>query len=153
CGKKIAKGQAFISGGNKSEVGEFPWNIGVYREDKGKMMQICAGSLVNPDTVISAAHCFWNESYNRAVDISRFEVAAGKYYRDWNVEDSEIQKRKLAEVIIHDEYRGRNAHYSSDIAILKLDKAVELKWAVLPVCLDLNNEYERFQLYNGSLGN
>jgi hypothetical protein len=53
---------------------------------------------------------------------------------------------------VHENYKGRKLHFSSDIALLKLNVSVELTWAVLPVCVDWRNEYERFQLSNGFLG-
>jgi hypothetical protein len=59
---------------------------------------------------------------------------------------------QLSEIIVHENYKGRKLHFSSDIALLKLNISVELTWAVLPVCIDWQNEYERFQLSSGSLG-
>jgi hypothetical protein len=53
---------------------------------------------------------------------------------------------------VHENYKGRKLHFSSDIALVKLNVSVELTWAVLPVCVDWQNQYERFQLSNGSLG-
>jgi hypothetical protein len=53
---------------------------------------------------------------------------------------------------VHENYKGRKLHFSSDIALVKLNVSVDLTWAVLPVCVDWRNEYERFQLSNGSLG-
>jgi hypothetical protein len=44
---------------------------------------------------ISAAHCFWSEAYGRTMDKDNFRIAAGKYYRDWNVKDFEIQERQV----------------------------------------------------------
>jgi hypothetical protein len=59
---------------------------------------------------------------------------------------------QLSEIVVHENYRGRKLHFSSDIALVKLNVSLELTWAVLPVCVDWQNEYERFQLSNGSLG-
>jgi len=59
---------------------------------------------------------------------------------------------QLSDIIVHENYKGRKLHFSSDIALLKLNVSVELTWAVLPVCVDWRNEYERFQLSNGFLG-
>jgi hypothetical protein len=53
---------------------------------------------------------------------------------------------------VHENYKGRKLHFSSDIALLKLKVSLELTWAVLPVCIDWRNEYERFQLSNGNIG-
>ena len=48
----------------------------------------------------SAAHCFWNENFKKTMDKSRFKVAAGKYYRDWETKDEEIQERDVRLIII-----------------------------------------------------
>ena len=43
-----------MSGGQEAKVGEFPWHIGIYRyNSSGDLVQICGGSLINPDTVVS----------------------------------------------------------------------------------------------------
>lgn len=153
CGKRNPKGKPFISNGVEAKVGEFPWHVGIYRYSANDtLQQVCGGSLVNPSMVLTAAHCFWNEAYGRTMDKDNFRIAAGKYYRDWNVKDLEMQERQLSEIIVHENYRGRKLHFTSDIALVKLNVSVELTWAVLPVCVDWQNEYERFQLSNGSLG-
>ncbi|KAJ4450811.1 hypothetical protein ANN_02241, partial [Periplaneta americana] len=103
-------------------------------------------------TCTQAAHCFWSDIYGRPQEKELFKVAAGKYYRDWNVKDTEMQEREIKDIVIHENYKGRKLHFSSDIAILKLNISVELTWAVLPVCIDWQNEYERFQLTDGILG-
>ncbi|PSN46002.1 hypothetical protein C0J52_06353 [Blattella germanica] len=152
CGKRNPKGKPFVSNGEVAQVGEFPWHIGIYRISNGGPIQQCGGSLINPTTVVTAAHCFWNEQLAKVNDKSEYVITAGKYYRDWNNKDEEMQERNVSDIIVHDEYRGRPGLFRSDIAIVKLDVAVHLTWAVLPVCVDFNNEYERFQLTNGKLG-
>lgn len=49
---------------------------------------------------ISAAHCFWNEAYGRTMDKDNFRIAAGKYYRDWNIKDYEVQERQVWEFML-----------------------------------------------------
>jgi hypothetical protein len=46
---------------------------------------------------ISAAHCFWNEAYGRTIDKDNFRISAGKFYRDWNIKDIEMQERQVRE--------------------------------------------------------
>lgn len=43
------------SGVNKkyAGLGEYPWSVGVFRNDN----IVCAGSLILPEVVITAAHC------------------------------------------------------------------------------------------------
>ncbi|KAJ9583788.1 hypothetical protein L9F63_021878, partial [Diploptera punctata] len=122
CGKEVGDGQPFITGGTQAEVGQFPWHVGIYRDDQNGFTQICGGTLVNPDTVISAAHCFWNDNYNRALDKSKFQVAAGKYYRDWNVEDTDIQRQKITGWGVGDDNEASKVLLTTQLPFVDFDK-------------------------------
>ena len=43
-----------IVGGRISAPGEWPWQVALLLKDK----QMCGGSLISPEWVVSASHCF-----------------------------------------------------------------------------------------------
>jgi len=51
CGVATARGRPFLAYGENASLAEFPWHAGVYNAREKK--QICGGSLVRPDIVIS----------------------------------------------------------------------------------------------------
>ncbi|KAJ9583787.1 hypothetical protein L9F63_021877, partial [Diploptera punctata] len=146
CGKEIEEGGVFLRAGKKAEI-ELPWHVGIYREDREDFTQICGGSLISSDAVLSAAHCFWDDNHEKAHNKSRFRVAVGKYYRDWNIKEEGMQERELKEIIIHDGYRGRARQFTNDVAILKLEKPVNLTPEIVPVCYD-----SQTHLVDGDIG-
>lgn len=90
--------------------------------------------------------------YNKVHDKSRFSVAAGKHYRDWNAAENYVQKSSVAELLLPERYLGARANFAQDIALIKLATQFELTAMVRPICIDWDNVYEREQLQVGHNG-
>lgn len=99
-----------------------------------------------------AAHCFYDEVYNTVLDKSKYAVATGKHYRDWNADENYEQKSMLAEILTPERYIGARGNFAQDIALLKLTSSFELTAQVRPICMDWDNMYERKQLQVGQNG-
>ncbi len=52
CGKQQSASR--IIGGSASQIGQWPWQVSLHYSGS----HVCGGSLVSPDFVVSAAHCF-----------------------------------------------------------------------------------------------
>ncbi|KAJ8898565.1 hypothetical protein PR048_003925 [Dryococelus australis] len=98
CGTRNPDGKTFVSNGVEAKVGEFPWVVGIYRRSTktSQMSQICGGSLISLRLVVSAAHCFWDDRTKSQLPKESFKMAIGKYYRDWNVTEDELQLRDVS---------------------------------------------------------
>ena len=72
--------------------------MGIYKNSE----QICGGTIVTERVVISAAHCFsLDTNYTDTFDVKDFKVAAGKYKRGLDAEETlETQIRDVKEVKI-----------------------------------------------------
>ena len=51
---------ARIVGGAEAVEGQFPWQAQIYVKKNGgaTLSMLCGGTLISPDVVITAAHCF-----------------------------------------------------------------------------------------------
>ncbi|XP_060818464.1 modular serine protease-like isoform X1 [Bombus pascuorum] len=153
CGIPISQGNTLVANGFEAKFGVFPWHVGIYRKNSAnEYEQICGGTLISNNLVVSAAHCFYDEVYNTVLDKSKYAVATGKHYRDWNVDENYEQKSMLAEILTPERYIGARGNFAQDIALLKLTSSFELTAQVRPICMDWDNIYERKQLQVGQNG-
>lgn len=62
CGLRFLEGgteDKRIVGGRVSNPGAWPWQVALLLKDK----QTCGGSLISPDWVVSASHCFEGKNH------------------------------------------------------------------------------------------
>lgn len=153
CGTSIANGNTLIVNGLDAKIGVFPWHVGIYFQmNMNEYEQICGGTLISSNLVISAAHCFYDEVFNKVNNVSNYAVGAGKYYRDWDVKEDYAQKSSVKSIQIDNRYLGYGNNYADDLALLKLETPFQLTTLVRPVCVDWSNLYEREQLQRGQSG-
>ncbi|XP_063837033.1 modular serine protease-like [Ostrinia nubilalis] len=141
------------AGGVAAMTAELPWHAGIYRTTSTPYRQICGGSLVSAKVVISAAHCFWNNTIGKKQPASNYAVALGKLYRPWMLEeDKRVQKSDVADIKLPPHFLGGATNYQEDIAILILKTTITYSIYVRPVCVDFGVLFEKRQLREQSLG-
>ena len=111
--------------------------------------QTCGGSIINQDTILTAAHCI--------KPAMQYWVVAGQHVK-YDPRDPYYRKYDLSQIIVHPRY-----DYSSiqnyDIAILKTREDIEFNDGVQPICLpqadqDYGEDRTMFLASGwGSLGN
>ena len=95
---------------------QFPYTVQLYDRTWARVRK-CAGSIVAPNLVLTAAHCVQNPS----ADKISFSVVAGKLAQselDADEQDPETQTRMVAEVIAHPAYDFMTE--ANDLALLVL---------------------------------
>ncbi|XP_034240298.1 uncharacterized protein LOC117644788 [Thrips palmi] len=147
CGVAPQNVVPLIAHGSVAKIGDYPWFAGIFSRDGDSWDSICGGTLVRPDVVVSAAHCFFDESSWKTYDQDRFRVSVGKYTRDWNVQEAGEQRSAVLGIIIPDRYRGSKRIYEHDIAFLRVRFVVTA--LVLPICVDFKDQ---FSLKAGDVG-
>ncbi|XP_060840496.1 uncharacterized protein LOC132921476 isoform X1 [Rhopalosiphum padi] len=147
CGKVYTNSHLLIANGTKAHFGTAPWNVGIYRLNKGTSNYdlICGGSIISPSLVVSAAHCFWYKgilSNKISINDDSYKVAVGKYDRNFTVIDNDFTRIMNVEIIyLNDNYFGANGYHAHDIAIVSLSNKVSFSNVIAPICIDWSSQY------------
>lgn len=100
----------FIIGGVAATEGQVPWQVSVQRGS----FHFCGGSIISPNYVLSAAHCF--RGLTAAQITLRYNTLRS---------NSGGLLAKVAEIISHESYNV-GAQFNNDIALLRLESPLAL---------------------------
>ncbi|CAL1526543.1 unnamed protein product [Lymnaea stagnalis] len=134
CGRPRVKpydgGSGRISSGKEAVVGSAPWHV-IIREEK-KDTTFCGGSLISPDTVLTAAHCIgqFEQFFGYPFHPNHIHIYLGTHH----CAGHNGVFRQLKSYTLHEHFN--NTHYNNDVAILKLEKPVEFTDDIMPICLE-----------------
>lgn len=113
-----------IVGGNNANEHSWPWQAGLILKGYG---QYCAGSLINNQWILTAAHC---NDFN----LVRFEVHLG--FDNITQTINENPKGRVYNPIVAKSHPNFNSDtLENDVALIKLDKPVEYTAEIKPICL------------------
>eukprot|EP00058_Branchiostoma_floridae_P010519 XP_002596007.1 hypothetical protein BRAFLDRAFT_123738 [Branchiostoma floridae] len=115
-----------IVGGTVAAPGSWPWQVSLGYGSNGQ--HVCGATLIAPDWVLSAAHCFAQLSTNPG----SFVVKVGKHNKAST--DSTEQSMQVAQIIVHPRYQQEGQN-TNDIALLKLVGRVQLNDYVMQACI------------------
>ncbi|CAI6344248.1 unnamed protein product [Macrosiphum euphorbiae] len=155
CGRVYIINQTLINIGEESLVLTAPWNVGVYKLNKTTFNYnlICGGSIISPNLVVSAAHCFWQKGMlsNRIpINDGLYKIAVGKYARDFSIIDNDFTQIINVDIVnLKEGYYGPTGFHAEDIAIIVLQNRISFSNGVAPVCIDWNSIYN---VSNGDQG-
>lgn len=148
-------GTAYIVGGGATNITNVPWHAAIYKRasEHTRFQQICGGTIINSKIIISAMHCFWDASENRAYPVEHFFVAVGKTSRELDSREEHKPQFFNVQKIMHIEgYSDYMGYYADDIALIILDRFIEFHSYVVPVCLPDNLKYEEKSVPAGWIG-
>ncbi|XP_063884718.1 chymotrypsin B-like [Scylla paramamosain] len=116
-----------IIGGDKASPLEYPYQVFITNNRKGRRSVNCGGSIITRDWVVTAAHCM----IPPAGDFSDMVVGVGSNFRDL------LEYLSVSQVIIHEKYDSLRIQDGNDIALIQLAKKLNFKKnpSVQPVCL------------------
>ncbi|GJQ67968.1 hypothetical protein Trydic_g16722 [Trypoxylus dichotomus] len=138
CGTKTVSPTTLVIGGINATENEYPWVVAVYDSND---LQICGGTIVSKNFVLSAAHCFASYTGSKFNE-SNYSIVAGKHYRNKSVTEEGAQERKIKSLVLHPEYAGIVQRYRYDIALIQLESPFDISPNVRPACIDIENQHE-----------
>lgn len=145
CGEKRVTANTLIVNGRNVERGNYPWMVAIYRldEDSNTYINVCGGSLLRPNIVLTAAHCVTRNKDGKIANKNLFQIAAGKYYNRYkDSRDLDTAQYKEVDLIeTNNEYKGELRNFRGDIAILKLKSPFALSPVIQPICYLNVNEF------------
>jgi secreted trypsin-like serine protease len=108
-----------VVGGSETPDGKYPFVAALLNTNSGNTpteQQFCGGSLIDQDSVLTAAHCF-----NRIGSPQPIRVTVGRTVLD----STQGQVRRVSSISIHPSYDPPTTHNAHDVAILQLGRAVK----------------------------
>ncbi|XP_042881601.1 proclotting enzyme-like [Penaeus japonicus] len=139
CGL-VNRASSRIVNGYKADVHEYPWQTYLEMRWSDGQNQLCGGSLITPQWVITAAHCVLRKKSDD-LWLPTVSVTLGMHRRSAPLADGG-EKVAAAEIKIYPEN-----NFSHDLALIKLPEPVEYTDKVRPVCLP--NRYMHEQSVSG----
>ncbi|XP_068103319.1 serine protease 33-like [Hyperolius riggenbachi] len=119
CGSPVVSSR--IVGGTDAVDGAWPWQIVLYYNGRF----LCGGSLIAPQWIMSAAHCFQGRS------TAYYRVYLGLYQLD--VASPHTVTRTLIHSIVNSQYTSTGE--VGDIALAQLSSPVNYTDYIMPICL------------------
>lgn len=159
CGEEGPAVDGYIHSGVVTMNHQVPWHVAIYHIANDTRIDqvptyICGGSIINARMVISAIHCFWDAAFEVVAPASEYRVVAGKFYSGYNDprEKNKFQVLHIRDIAYPDGYNDYTGLYANDIAILVLDKYIEFRRNIAPVCVNLHYQFEERVITPGLWG-
>jgi hypothetical protein len=108
-----------IVGGREARLGEVPWQVALVLKpyvtsSNYYFGQVCGGSLIAPQWVLTAAHC---------MVYAREDLAVVGGLTDLRAPTAQTQLRSVSRIIVHPRYNS--ATFANDLALLQLERPIE----------------------------
>uniref|UniRef100_A0A663N3P3 Peptidase S1 domain-containing protein n=1 Tax=Athene cunicularia TaxID=194338 RepID=A0A663N3P3_ATHCN len=129
CGLRptaAADDTSHVVGGRDAQAGGWPWIVSIQDTRRRGTGHVCEGSLISPQWVLTAAHCF-----TEARHITRWRVVVGATSLPQPGPESQV--RSVKQLLVHEEYN--KISQSNDIALLQLDEPVRCSDSIQLACV------------------
>ena len=131
---------------------QHPWAVAILKLNRfgNKTLVHCSGSLIDPEYVITASHCF-DGSNPKNVNLNRDKMTLAFGLNDIKhlekpilLKVTGVEIRNIAEVLQFPDYNYPSAY--SDVALVKLSEPVPLGPSIWPICLPKSENEDKDHL-------
>uniref|UniRef100_A0A182R090 Peptidase S1 domain-containing protein n=1 Tax=Anopheles farauti TaxID=69004 RepID=A0A182R090_9DIPT len=129
CGQRLVTHKNLIFGGQNAAPGKWPWHATVTHRTGSTFNVVCGGSVIDDDTILTAAHCLY--SVHGLIAKHRVLLHVGR--NQLSVNDAQTRSYLPDDYFIHPGYKQH--HLKNDIALIKLANRIELSDYIQPVCV------------------
>ncbi|XP_058400786.1 suppressor of tumorigenicity 14 protein isoform X1 [Diceros bicornis minor] len=129
CGLRPFTRQSRVVGGTDADEGEWPWQVSLHVLGQG---HVCGASLISPNWMVSAAHCYVDDRGFRYSDHTLWTAYLGLHDQSKRSAPG-VQERRLKRIISHPAFNDFTFDY--DLALLELQQPAEYSSSVRPICL------------------
>ncbi|XP_043487983.1 limulus clotting factor C-like [Polistes fuscatus] len=143
CGLVIKPPPSLIVGshGYLSTLSQIPWHATLYgeRTPNGLKYFVCGATIIKENLLLTAAHCVYDEIYQRIENPNKYYIATGNIYRDYDSDlhdEKFVKKARVKGIYVPCNYVGYEGNYAYDIAILEIERPFIMSPSLLPACLD-----------------
>jgi len=135
CGDPAVKPDTTkIVGGKDAIPYSWPWQVALFKKPVfGTSYQFCAGTIISPEWVVTAGHCFYNDDKNP----QKYQVKLGVFNKSSDTEPGEVELG-VSEIHVNPQYNPSQITY--DITLLKLASPVTYSDHISPICLPAQGE-------------
>uniref|UniRef100_A0A182QDN4 Carboxylic ester hydrolase n=1 Tax=Anopheles farauti TaxID=69004 RepID=A0A182QDN4_9DIPT len=144
-GKPLSWRGQFYHHDHEATAGKWPWHAALYRRKGAEMKYFCGGTVLNLDTILTAAHCVSGE--DGVVDRRTISVQLGR--TGLNETQDSVQSLGVRAIIVHPMFSGVNV--SHDIALIKLQDNITISSSVRPVRVWNREVHEPIVGQNGTI--
>lgn len=115
-----------ITHGSTVELGKYPWHTAIFKISYASLNYICGGSLINSNTILTAAHCLIEYSNELSPDMLSVRLGTNKLFEGG-------KQHSVRKIKIHKYFHYTN--YRHDIALMRLRTTVKYTNYIRPICL------------------
>ncbi|XP_078467669.1 chymotrypsin-like elastase family member 2A [Lampetra planeri] len=113
-----------VVNGVDARPNSWPWQISLQYLSSGSWYHTCGGTLIDPQWVLTAAHCISSRTYR---------VGLGKHLL--SVQDEGSLFSDVSTILVHSGWNGNNVAGGNDIALIRLAQPVTPSDKIQPSCL------------------
>jgi len=127
CGKQKIQpklASSYIVGGVEVKPHSWPWVVAIMEDN----MQVCGGSIINENWILTAAHCMKPTDEEQLIGVGLHAWAEARHGHGG--ETYEFEK-----VIVHESFNLTGKDMNNDIALIKIKGPIKYSDHVQPICL------------------
>uniref|UniRef100_A0AAG5DGA4 Peptidase S1 domain-containing protein n=1 Tax=Anopheles atroparvus TaxID=41427 RepID=A0AAG5DGA4_ANOAO len=129
CGERKVDYAKLIFGGEEAMSGQWPWHAAIFHRIDRTFTYQCGGTIINQNTILTAAHCV--QLNKNVITVDRLSVQVGRTYL--YAAEAHTQEHQAERIIVHEEYSATQVRH--DIALIKLATDIKFTDFVQPICL------------------